>query len=235
MAVAILQARMSSSRLPGKVMKPILGAPMIARQLERLRRCETLDRLVVATSEEASDDALAEHLQSIGIDVFRGSLTDVLGRFVEAARHFDLNGQAVRLTADCPLADPSVIDEAVRMHADLGVDYLSNGRRRTYPRGLDVEVFDVESLRRAARETDDPYDREHVTPYLYRPDGAFTQGYLEQATDQSALRWTVDTSEDFAFVERVYGALYPANPAFASADILALPFAHYEEGPEPKT
>ena len=139
MTVAILQARMSSTRLPGKVMKPLAGRPMIERQLERLRRCSTLTRIIVATSLDASDDPLAAHLNGIGVDTFRGSLHDVLGRYLGAAQAFDLVGDLVRLTADCPLADPGVIDDCVRRRADLGVDYCSNGRRRTYPHGLDVE------------------------------------------------------------------------------------------------
>jgi spore coat polysaccharide biosynthesis protein SpsF len=228
MAVAILQARMSSTRLPGKVMKPLAGAPMIERQLERLRRCETLDRLVVATSDDPSDDPLAAHLEAIGVDLFRGSLGDVLDRYVRAAEALGVQGDVVRLTADCPLADPAVIDDGVRLREQLGVDYLSNGRRRTYPRGLDMEVFTLDALLAAGREASDPYDREHVTPYLYREGGRFSVGHLEQARDESGLRWTVDTPDDYAFVERVYAALYPENPAFTSDDIRALPFAHYE-------
>lgn len=230
MTVAILQARMSSTRLPGKVMKPLAGRPMIERQLERLRRCAGL-RLVVATSTHASDDPLAHHLRDIGVDVFRGSLDDVLDRFVGAASEFAAEGQVVRLTADCPLADPGVIDDCVRLHAELGVDYASNGRRRTYPRGLDVEVFTLEALLTAGREATDPYDREHVTPYLYRNPERFSQGELVQARDESDLRWTVDTPDDFAFVERVYDSLYPGKPDFTSDDIRALPFSHFEPKP----
>ena len=199
MAVAILQARMSSSRLPGKVMKPLAGRPMVERQIERLRRCETLTRLVVATSKDASDDVLASLRLSIGVEVYRG-----------------------------PLADPGVIDDCVRLQAKLGVDYCSNGRNRTYPRGLDVESFDAEDLLTAGREATDPYDREHVTPFLYRSGAPFTQGELVQARDESALRWTVDTPEDYAFVEKVYAALYPTKPDFTSDDIRALPFSHFE-------
>ena len=228
MAVAILQARMSSSRLPGKVMKPLLGRPMVERQIERLRRCAELERLVVATSDDASDDVLADFLDSIGIDTFRGSLHDVLDRYVGAIRAFEVSGPTVRLTADCPLADPDVIDDCVRLHASLGVDYVSNGRLRTYPRGLDVEVFDSEDLMTAGREASDPYDREHVTPFLYRNRERFTCADQTQPRDESALRWTVDTPEDFAFVERVYDALYPTNPRFTSEDIRALPFSHFE-------
>lgn len=228
MAVAILQARMSSSRLPGKVMKPLAGRPMVERQIERLRRSATLSRLIVATSDDASDDGLASFLQSIEIEVHRGPLADVLGRYVGAIEALGVSGQVVRLTADCPLADAGFIDDCVRLQASLAVDYCSNGRNRTYPRGLDVEVFDAAGLLIAGRETQDPYDREHVTPFLYRNPERFTQGELVQAKDESALRWTVDTPEDFAFVEKVYAALYPTKPDFTSDDIRALPFSHFE-------
>lgn len=230
MAAAILQARMSSSRLPGKVMKPLAGAPMIERQIERLRRCDTLDRLIVATSDDAWDDVLAAHLNGLGVDLHRGPLNDVLGRFLGAMDAFGIEGEVVRLTADCPLADPGVIDDGVRLRARLGVDYVSNGRRRTYPHGLDMEVFTAEALRAAGREATDAYDREHVTPFIYHHPERFSLADLTQERDESRLRWTVDTPEDYAFVERVYAALYPKNPAFTSDDLRALPFQHY--GPE---
>lgn len=226
MTVAILQARMSSTRLPGKVMKPLAGRPMIERQFERLSRCTTLSRIVVATSLDASDDPLATHLEGLGVAVFRGSLSDVLDRYVGAAKAFDVGPDLVRLTADCPLADPNVIDDCVRQRARLGVDYCSNGRRRTYPHGLDVEVFTLEALLTAGREATDPYDREHVTPFLYRNPDRFTVGELAQDRDEGDLRWTVDTPADFAFVERVYEALYPGKPDFTSDDVRALPFSH---------
>jgi spore coat polysaccharide biosynthesis protein SpsF len=229
MAVAILQARMSSTRLPGKVMMPLAGRPMIERQIERLRRCETLERIIVATSVETSDDPLAELLTDLGVDLFRGSLGDVLDRYLGAARAFNVQGQVVRLTGDCPLADPRVIDACVRLHSDLGVDYVSNGRQRTYPHGLDVESFGVAALGAAGAEAVDPYDREHVTPFIYRNPERFSLGALIQEIDESRLRWTVDTPDDYAFVERVYAALYPGNPAFTSDDVRRLPFAHYGE------
>jgi spore coat polysaccharide biosynthesis protein SpsF len=227
MTLAIVQARMSSSRLPGKVMLPLAGRPMVERQLERLHRCRTLSRVVVATSTDLSDDPLAAHLEGLGVDVFRGSLTDVLGRYVGAARAFNASSDVVRLTADCPLADPQVIDDCVRLRARLGVDYVSNGRQRSYPHGLDVEAFTLDALFAADREATEPYDREHVTPFIYRHPERFTLGALIQAADESRLRWTVDTAEDFAFVERVYAALYPGKPDFTSDDVRALPFAHY--------
>lgn len=227
MATAILQARMSSTRLPGKVMKPLAGAPMIERQLERLRRCETLDRLIVATSDDPSDDRLAAHLNGLGVDLHRGPLNDVLGRFLGAMDAFGIDGDVVRLTADCPLADPGVIDDGVRLRARLGVDYVSNGRRRTYPHGLDMEVFTAEALRTAGHEATDAYDREHVTPFIYHHPERFSLADLTQDRDESRLRWTVDTPEDYAFVGRVYAALYPINPAFTSDDVRALPFQHH--------
>ena len=229
MAVAILQARMSSTRLPGKVLMPLAGRPMIERQIERLRRCSTLQRIIVATSTEPSDDPLADHVSRLGVDLFRGSLTDVLDRYLGAARAFDAQGQVVRLTADCPLADPGVIDACVRLQAELGVDYVSNGRQRTYPHGLDVEAFGFDALVAAAAEASDPYDREHVTPFIYRNPQRFSLGVLLQKTDESRLRWTVDTPGDYAFVERVYAALYPENPAFTSDDVRGLPFTHCGE------
>jgi spore coat polysaccharide biosynthesis protein SpsF len=123
-----------------------------------------------------------------------------------------------------------VIDQCVRQRARLGVDYCSNGRRRTYPHGLDVEAFTLEALLTAGREATDPYDREHVTPFLYRNPDRFSVGELTQARDEGHLRWTVDTPEDFAFVERVYSALYARKPDFTSDDVRALPFSHVGPG-----
>lgn len=229
MAVAILQARMSSSRLPGKVLMPLAGRPMISRQIERLARCRRLTRLIVATSDLPSDDPLAAHLTSEGVDVFRGSLEDVLARYLDCAHQFGVTGDIVRLTADCPLIDPAVVDEAIDLRASSGVDYVANGRNRTYPRGLDVEVFPLEALEEAGRHAVDAYDHEHVTPYLYHHPEAFTRRDLVHATrNDSHLRWTVDTAEDYAFAARVYDALYPGKPDFTSEDIRALPFSHYE-------
>jgi spore coat polysaccharide biosynthesis protein SpsF len=228
MATAILQARMSSSRLPGKVLKPLLGQPMILRQIERLRRCRELDRIVVATSQDPSDDILAETLARAGLETVRGPLDDVLGRFVLAADQLQLEGEIVRLTADCPLADPGVIDACIALRREGGFDYASNGLVRTYPRGLDVEVFTATALRRAGAEAISPYDREHVTPWLYREETPLRLGKLVGSPDLSEFRWTVDLPADFDFVSQVFGALYPGNPAFTTEDILALPFARRE-------
>lgn len=222
MIVGILQARMTSSRLPGKVMKPILGMPMIGRQLERLARCESIDRLVVATSMDPSDDPLAAYVESRGVRVFRGALNDVLGRFNGAAIANGPASHVVRLTADCPLADPGVIDACVWLHVEKGADYTSNTIERTYPDGLDVEVMTAAALKTMAREARDPYEREHVTPFIYRRPERFSIAQLTQAANLADRRWTVDTQEDFEFVSRVFYMLYPVRPAFEQADVLGL-------------
>ena len=221
MILAILQARMSSSRLPGKVMRPLLGMPMIGRQLERLARARRVDQLVVATSTAQSDDPLAAWCLENEILVFRGDLDDVLGRFVGAAAAFGPADHIVRLTADCPLADHRVIDDCIALHLDAEADITTNGQQRSYPDGLDVEVVRAGVLAAANREAVDPYEREHVTPFIYRRPERFHVAHQKQAVDLSALRWTVDRPEDFDFVRAVYEALYPANPDFGSADILA--------------
>jgi spore coat polysaccharide biosynthesis protein SpsF len=220
MVLAILQARMSSTRLPGKVLRPILGRPMIALQVERLRRSKRLGRIVVATSTGPEDDPLADYAQSLGLTVFRGDLADVLDRFHGAlAAHGD-GEHLVRLTADCPLADPEVIDAVIARHLETCADYTANTEGRTFPKGLDVEVCRVSALEAAWREARDPYEREHVTPFLYRHPERFKQAAVTRDPPQR-YRWTVDTPEDLAFVEAVYAGLYPTNPAFTSADVLA--------------
>ncbi len=221
MILGILQARLSSRRLPGKVLKPILGRPMLERQLERLRRSRRMDGLVVATSTDPSDDAIAVLCRSLGVECFRGSLEDVLDRFYRAALRHSPRA-AVRLTADCPLADPDVIDRLVELHAAGGYDYTSNTLVRTYPDGLDAEVVALACLEVAWREAALSSEREHVTPFIYNHPQRFRLGNLAQPADLSHLRWVVDEPEDLAFVSAIYEALYPGNTAFVTADVLAL-------------
>lgn len=218
MVLAILQARMSSSRLPGKVMRPLLGAPMIGRQIERISRARELSQLLVATSVHAEDDVLEAYCDEIGIACFRGSLNDVLGRFLAAIEAVGPVSTVVRLTADCPLTDPELIDAAVRSHAQTDADYTTVSLGWTYPKGLDVEVCRTTALQRAGAEATG-YDREHVTSYLYAHPNKFT---INAVTRHPPLRfrWTVDTPEDFAFVSAVYADLYPMKPAFGTLDVL---------------
>jgi spore coat polysaccharide biosynthesis protein SpsF len=214
---------MTSSRLPGKVMAPVLGEPMIGRQLERLGRSARIGRIVVATSTDPSDDPLATYVEHLGHLVFRGSLADVLDRFEGAMALVPEAETVVRLTADCPLADPQVIDATIDHFSAAGADYASNTPAvRTYPHGLDTEVMKRAALEAACREAVDPYEREHVTPFIYRRPERFKLSYLSQSPSRAHLRWTVDFPEDLAFVREVYERLYPGDPAFTSADVEAL-------------
>lgn len=231
MILTILQARMSSSRLPGKVMRPILGKPMIGCQIERLRRSVRLGELVVATSTDPGDDVVADYCQGLGCRVHRGPLADVLARYAGALEAFGPADHVVRLTADCPLADWRVIDACIDLHLERGADYTSNTVDRTFEKGLDVEVFRAELLPEIAATTQDPYDREHVTPYFYRNPDRFRIAQLTQEAARPEVRWTVDTLEDFRFTTAVYEALYPADPAFLSEDIRRVePSLHRELG-----
>ena len=222
MILSILQARMSSTRLPGKVLRPLAGAPMIVRQLERIGRAARIDRLVAAISAERSDDVLSDVLEHNGVAVHRGSLADVLGRFVGA---LDAQGGAdhvVRLTADCPFTDPEVIDAVIARHLESGADYTSNTpARRTFPKGLDCEVMTSRALRDAAGEAGDAGEREHVTPFIYGHPERFRLAALDQERDEGEVRWTVDTPEDYGFASAVYDGLYPQSPAFTSEEVRA--------------
>ena len=220
MVLAIIQARMSSSRLPGKVMRPILGQPMLGRQIERMRRAKRLSRIVVATSTEAGDDVVEDYAASIGVPVVRGALNDVLDRFRTALRAEGDPEHFLRITADCPLADPALIDRCIRRHLAGAYDYTHTGPGWSFPKGLDVEVVRTPVLDMAWREAEASYEREHVTPFINRRPDRFHIG-VEVSDRPMRWRWTVDTPEDFAFVEAVYEDLYPANPAFTTEDILA--------------
>ena len=221
MILAVLQARMSSTRMPGKVMAPVLGEPMIWRQIERMRRARSLSRIVVATSTAASDDTLAGFLLGRGVSVYRGDLNDVLGRFSACAEAWSPD-HVVRFTADCPLTDPRVIDAAVALAITSGAAYTSNCERRTYPDGLDVEVIAAGALAAAAAEATDPSEREHVTPFIRSRPERFPQAHVTGVQDLGDLRWTVDRPEDFAFVREVFRKLYPVDPGFGMGEVLEL-------------
>ena len=223
--IAILQARMSSTRMPGKVLAPLAGEPMLVRQLERILRASTLDGVVVATSLDPSDDPIVEALAHaaplIGeIPVVRGSLSDVLARFVTAMDAYPSDA-VVRLTADCPLASPAVIDRVVSAFRAGDVDYVSNTMSPAYPDGLDVEVVRADVLREVAEIAIDRHEREHVTLGVYRRHDRYRVANVAGDRDLSGLRWTVDTPEDYAFVADIYCDLYPANPDFELDDVLA--------------
>lgn len=221
MPLGVLQARMTSSRLPGKVLEPILGEPMIGRQIERLRQSTLLDGLVVATSVDPSDDPLVEYLSSVDVSVVRGSLDDVLGRFVSVLDEFSPD-VVVRLTADCPLASPVVLDRVVGGFLSADADYVSNTLEPSYPDGVDVEVVRSSALRWVASHSDDVHEHEHVTLGVYRRPERFRCLNVAGDVDLSGLRWTVDNADDLAFVREVYAELYAENPEFDVEDVLAL-------------
>lgn len=205
--VAIIQARMSSNRFPGKVLRPLLGIPCVVFMVQRARRARLLDRIVVATSSDPSDDVLARALAEHNVEYFRGKLDDVLDRFHEAASAADA-GSVVRLTADCPLIDSDLIDAVVQPVKDGAADYASNiGDPPRYPDGLDVEAFTREALVQAWQEAHLPSDREHVTPFLRRQPERFRCATLKGLADMSALRWTVDHPDDFSHVEALVRAV----------------------------
>lgn len=225
MILGILQARYSSRRLPGKVMKPLLGRPMLARQIERLKRAKSIDRLVVATSVENSDDPIGALCDKLAVDCYRGELNDVLDRVYHAAKEFSEDIAAdhvVRLTADCPVTDPRLIDQLVDFHLRGQYDYSSNCLEPTFPDGLDAEVMSFAALEEAWMEARQPDHLEHVTPFIYSQPERYKLGSFTQEDDLSGLRWTVDEPADFAFVKRVFGALYPKNPDFGTTDLLDL-------------
>jgi spore coat polysaccharide biosynthesis protein SpsF len=218
---AVLQARTSSSRLPGKVLHDLAGAPMLLRQIERIRRSRLIDNLVVATSLDSSDDQLTKILARANVATYRGSLDDVLGRFVGAIQGFEPQ-HVVRLTGDCPLADPDVIDAVIAQHLVGRADLTCNTAPPTFPDGLDVEVVRAEVLRAAAGEAALLLEREHVTQFFYRRPERFRIVNYVLAEDLSHLRWTVDEPEDLIFVRAVYDAFFPKQPQFSFRDVLAL-------------
>ena len=215
---------MESSRLPNKVLEPILGEPMLMRVVERVRKAQTIDNVVVATTDRPSDDAIASLCRNRAVDVFRGSEEDVLDRFYRVASAFGAEA-VVRITADCPLVDPAVVDKVVRCFLSGGIDYATNRLRYTYPDGLDVEIFSFSALERAWKEANLPADREHVTAYIRNSD-RFRIGGVENEIDLSPrnLRWTVDDLSDLQFVRAVYERLDGNGNGnlFGMAEILAL-------------
>ncbi len=222
MILVILQARTSSTRLPGKVLKPILGHPMLSLQIERIQRSKKIDKLIVATSNDRSDSDIDNLCINIQIPCFRGSLDDVLDRFYKTAMQYKPE-HVVRLTGDCPLIDPEIIDKVINFFSECDFDYATNSMvPYTFPDGLDVEVFSFTALKKAWHETLLPSHREHVAPFILQHPEMFRIGHYKNKLNLSHLRWTVDEPEDFEFVSQIYKELYPQNPTFITEDILGL-------------
>lgn len=228
--VAILQARMSSSRLPGKVLMDLVGRPILVWGVERTRRARRVNQVVVATTVDPADEPIVFLCQERGYPWWRGHPYDVLDRFYQAARHFKAD-IVVRVTADCPLIDPDLIDATVeallREKADFAANRLPPPWQRTYPIGLDVEVCTFAALERAWREAQAPHHREHVMPYLYEVPGRFRTVVLDADADYGQVRWTVDTPQDLEAVRQLV-ILLGGRDDFTWREALAIWQAHPE-------
>ncbi|MFX0195114.1 MAG: cytidylyltransferase domain-containing protein [Candidatus Hodarchaeota archaeon] len=219
--VAIIQARMASSRFPGKVMAAIAGRPMLWHIVQRLRHANTLDRIVVATSDQKSDDPIVELSKHMGVSYYRGCEFDVLDRYYEAAKSYGAE-VVVRITADCPLIDPQVVDKVVSTYLDGGYDYVANTLRITYPAGLDTEVFSFAALEKAWKGARKDFDREHVTTYI-RLSGKFRiKGVENEEASRFYYRWTVDEPRDLEFIRRVYSKFVSDKGLLHNEDIRVL-------------
>lgn len=229
MIIAIVQARMSSMRMPGKVMKPILGIPLIECLLSRLQLSNEIDQIVVATTLENSDQVLFDHVHQLHYPVFRGSTEDVLDRYYQAALSLkNFPSIIVRITGDCPLIDPELVDQFILSYqasqARQEIDYLSNKQPATFPDGLDIEVLSFTALEKAWKQARTDYQREHVTPFV-RDSGLFCCENIEHDEDLSGLRWTVDEPEDFEVIEQIFQHFAP-NLAFTWHDVLQLKYSN---------
>jgi len=232
--VAIIQARMGSTRLPGKALKPILGRPMLWYIVQRARWVPGVAE-VVATSDQPGDEPIRRFCQEYGIALFAGSESDVLDRFYQAAIQY-AGDPLIRITGDCPFVDPEVVGHLLELYktgdydhvgvaTGAGAMFLDGGR---FPDGLDAECFGFATLERAWREATEPSDREHITPYIWRVPGRFRVRRLKAEKDYSHLRWTVDNEADFQLVSHVYEALYREDEPFLMSDILGYLASHPE-------
>ena len=220
--VIVVQARMTSTRLPGKVVKEVLGKPLLEYLVERLRRVTCADTFVIATTTNDTDQPIVLLCERLGVSVTRGSEHDVLARYHEAALATNAD-VVVRITSDCPIIDPKVIDRVIGFYRERAgqCDYVSNALVHSYPYGMSAEVFPFRVLDEAFREAVAEPEREHVTPFIYTRPERYRIGHVTHSTDLSDHRWTVDTQEDFELVSRLIEALYPVKPDFGMEDILA--------------
>ena len=219
--VIIVQARMTSTRLPGKVLKTVLGKTMLEFLVERLRRVRNVHRLVIATTDNATDEPIVKICTELGVDCFRGSELDVLARYHGAAVQFRAD-PIIRVTSDCPVIDPTLVESVVDTYLKGSFDYVCTDRG-TYPVGMNTEVVSFAALERAMRDSVVQYDREHVTPYIYktRPD-LFRIHKVVQLVDQSSHRWTLDTADDLQLLSLIFENLYPSNKNFSIQDMITL-------------
>lgn len=226
---AFIQARMGSTRLPGKILKPVLGKPLLEFLIERLSDSKEINEIVVLTTHATVDDPIVAFCKERKILYFRGSEDHVLDRYYQAALQRKPDG-IVRITSDCPLIDPDVVDQLIKIYRNEypKFDYVSNALERTFPRGLDAEVFSFDALKKAFQNAVYPEEFEHVTVYLYRHPELFKLKNVAHIPSLSHQRWTVDTPEDFALIQLILENLYPIQPQFRLNDILEL-LSHHPE------
>lgn len=220
MILAIVQARMASTRLPGKVLKTVKGKALIGILLERLKRSRTIDKIVLATTIEKSDDELYDYVKKLGVEAYRGDENDVLDRFYKAARAASAD-TVVRITGDCAIIDYKVVDKVVEKYLEGGFDYVSNVNPPTYPDGLDAEVFSFAALETAWKSAKLKSEREHVTPYIINSP-QFKKANVSGESDHSKERWTVDNDEDFVLISKIIEKLYTEGDYFDMQDVLKL-------------
>lgn len=223
--VTVIQARISSTRLPGKVLLPILGKPLLIRMIERVMRAKLIGTLVIATSTNSEDDQIEELCMRSNLNCYRGHLTDLLDRHYQVAKLYNADA-VVKIPSDCPLIDHHIIDKVIRFYIDNeDLDYVSNLHPATYPDGNDVEIFSFEALEHAWRDATKDFEREHTTPFMWEHNDSFNIGNVEWETGldlSTSLRFTIDYEEDYIFIKKVFEELYPVNPDFGLNDILRL-------------
>ncbi|MGI0482884.1 cytidylyltransferase domain-containing protein [Geminocystis sp. CENA526] len=223
--VAIIQARMGSTRLPNKVIKTLCDRTVLSHVIDRVKNCNRLDQIVVATTTLPQDDAIVQEAQLCGVNWFRGNETNVLERYYLTAKEYQAD-TIMRITSDCPLLDIEIIEQLLSYFQEennmgLGIDYLSNTLRRSFPIGLDAEVFTSNALERAYDYATKDYEKEHVTPYIYQHPDLFSLHNLSNDDDLSHYRWTLDTPEDYELIKIIYENLYPENSLFGMDEILS--------------
>lgn len=221
--VATIEARMTSTRLPGKVLKPIIGRSILELLIERLQRAEHLDEIVVATTINDTDQPIIDLCEKLNVKYFRGSEEDVLKRVLDAAKSVSAD-LIVEITGDCPFVDPDIVDECIQVFLNGKYDYVSNTIKRSFPIGFDVQVFPVSILEEVNALTSDPVDHEHVSIYIYEHPERYRLKNIEVDEDMfwPDLGVTLDTQEDYELIRSIFEELYPQNSAFSALDVIKL-------------
>ena len=221
--VCLVQARVGSTRLPGKILKEICGKTILYHEIDRLKKCKEIDEIVIATTDKEDDDKIVNEAKKLSVKYFRGSENDVLSRFYYSAKENNAD-IIVRVTSDCPCIDFEILDKMLIYFKDKykekQIDYLSNTINRTYPRGYDIEIFTFSALEKSYINAEKEYEREHVTPYIYDKTNNFLKLSFENKEDYSEYRVTLDTIEDFIVIKNIFENLYYKNPYFKLNDVV---------------